>query len=58
MHKDDYYIEGDSLVCSQRVHSILEDALTRYMVGNLPVDVTVEDVQYIIDEIDKRQATD
>ena len=58
MHKDDYYIEGDSLVCSQRVESILSDALNRYM-SHLPVDVTADQVQNIINEIhDNFQSTD
>jgi len=58
MHEDDYYIDAKNLICSQRVESILNDALNRYM-ARLPVDVTADQVQNIIDEIhDNFQSTD
>ena len=58
MHEDDYYIDAKNLICSQRVESILSDALNRYM-SHLPVDVTADQVQNIIDEIHNNfQSTD
>jgi hypothetical protein len=58
MNDDDYYIDAKNLICSQRVESILSDALNRYM-ARLPVDVTADQVQNIIEEIhDNFQSTD